>query len=74
MDIINLYIHYYHLGPLDGARKRKKCGKRKGGEEAGFGGQGRKGVEFDGIGKMRGKGEGETDILKKGQAMRVRFC
>ncbi len=33
-----------------------------------------KGVGVDGIGKMRGKREGETDILEKGQAMRARFC
>lgn len=33
-----------------------------------------KGVGADGIGKMRGKQEGETDILEKGQAMRARFC
>lgn len=28
----------------------------------------------DGIGKMRGKSEGETDILEKGQVTRARFC
>ena len=37
-------------------------------------GWGRKGVGVDGIGKMRGKREGETDILEKGQATRARFC
>lgn len=28
----------------------------------------------DGIGKMRGKREGETDILEKWQATQARFC
>lgn len=37
------------------------------------GGSGRWGV--DGTGKMRGKREGETDILETGQAMLgARFC
>lgn len=49
-------------------------GKGKGGEEAGRGGWGGQGEGADGIGKMRGKQEGETDILEKGQAMRARFC
>lgn len=35
-------------------------------------GAGRWGV--DGIGKMRGKREGETDILETEQALRARFC
>ena len=40
VDIIHLYIPYYHTGPLDGARGKKieKCGKGKGGEDAGCGG------------------------------------
>lgn len=63
------------MGPSDGTREKiKKCGNRKGGEEAECGAWGGQGVGVDGIGKMRGKREGETDILEKGQAMRVRFC
>lgn len=50
-------------------------GKKKAGEEAGCGGSVGKGVGgVDGIGKRRGKREGETDILERGQAMRSRFC
>lgn len=44
MDTIHLYIPHYHIGPLDGARKKiKKCRKskkkkkKKGGGEAGEG-------------------------------------
>lgn len=58
---------------LDGAKKIKKCGKRKEGEAAERRGWVEKEVGVDGIGRMRGKREGETDILEKGQAMRARF-
>lgn len=58
-------------GSLGWSKKKDKCGNGERGEEAGCGG---KGVGAGGIGKMRGKREGETDILEKGQAMRARFC
>lgn len=49
---------------LDGAKKIKKCGKRKEGEAAERRGWVEKEVGVDGIGRMRGKREGETDILE----------
>lgn len=73
VDIIHLYIPYYHMGPFgwrmkDGKKKIRKGRdrgrrRRRGGWEGGAATRG-----ADGIGKMRGKREGETDILETGRA------
>lgn len=61
------------MGP---GERIKKCEEKKKQERnpVAKGGAGRESGGVDGIGKMRGKREGETDILEKGQATQARFC